>query len=149
MKNLSLVLLLALTLPSVSCTDAQWRRFQEINSTLANYVNDAMLAVNLVKGFVEAMVPATDRGTVSDVFDGIQACNEALQAEASVVQQSGTLLDTPAHVASAFPHFISAWNSLSTALHLHNLGATASGAPMARPSRMHTPRIVRVSTGAL
>ena len=147
MKTVRLVLLLAFTLPSVSCTDAQWRRFQEINSTLANYVNDAALALSLVRGFVELAVPAANRDTVSDVFEGIQACNEALQAEATVVQQSSTLLDTPGHVVSAFPRFIAAWNTLMGALHSHNLNAPTTGAPMARPSRIHTPCIVR-ATGA-
>lgn len=145
-KLLSIILLSLLALSSSSCTDAQWRRFQEINSKVASYVNDAILAVGLVKGFVEAAIPPEARGTVSDVWDAIQACNEMLQVEAAIVEQSHTPLDTPAQVGAAFPRFIAAWDHLSDSIRGHNIGAS-SGAPMAARSRIHTPRIVRFASG--
>ena len=147
MKLRSLIVLLALALPATSCTEAQWRRFQEINSTLANYVNDGVLALSIVRGFVEGLVAPADRGTVSDVFSAIQACNEALQTEASVVQESHSPLDTPGHVAASFPAFIRAWNDLMGSLHAHGMNM-----PTARPGAHHgirTPRIVAAAGGAL
>jgi len=140
-----LLFLVVLMLPVSSCTDAQWRQFVEINTKVANYVNDAILALSLVSGLVESAVPPGDRGTVSDVWDAIRACNEALQAEADVVQHSSAPLDTPAHIAAAFPSFLAAWNHLTNALHGHNL-LPSSGHPMATPHTIRTPRLVRDAT---
>lgn len=145
-KLFPMILVGAFALTSTSCTPEQWRRVQEINTKLANYVNDAMLAVSVVRGFVESFVPASSRDTVSDVFDAINACNEALQAESAVVQRSNTPLDTPGQVASSFPNFISAWNHLMDALHAHNLNLGSAGAPRAvRP--IQAPRLVRDAAG--
>lgn len=135
-----LLLLVLLVVPASSCTDAQWRQFVEINTKVAGYVNDAMLALNIVEGIVRSVVPQADRGTVSDVWDGIQACNEALQAEADAVRASNTPLDTPAHIAAAFPRFLSAWEHLTASLHGHNLIPSGSSAPMAT---LHGLRTVR------
>lgn len=146
MKKLFVLVLVAGMAVSVSsCTEAQWRQVQEINTKVASYVSDAMLALSLVQGFVQNLIPAQDRGTFTDVWDAMQACNQALQTEATVVQQSATPLDTPAHIGAAFPQFISAWDNLMSALHAHNLSLPgASGAPMASPHHLaiRAPRLV-------
>lgn len=143
---LFLAFLMAFTTPS--CTPAQWQRFQEINTKVAGYVQDAMLALGIVKGVVDVAVPAADRSTFSDVYGDIQAVNEALQAEAGAVRNSPTPMDTPAQLGAAFPQFLDAWTHLQGSLQRHGLASSSappSGARLAsqRMNGIPIPALVR------
>lgn len=133
MRTLVLILLLSL---STSCTAAQWQAFQASNAELANYVSDAMLAVHIVENFIGGRSVETQ-----DVFEAIDAANEALQAEADVVRNVHAPLDTPVQIAAAFPRFITAWNHLSEAVHGHRMASSSSASPTAFTS----PALVRVT----